>query len=353
MITLPVSLGEAIDKLTILDIKCSRIRASEASQRERDILREKLGTVLDTFAYHYGLLKRVNEEIWDMQDEIRAMSVPEGQKCIDILNKNDMRFRIKDAINTLSKSYIREQKGYAPRRALFLGHLGLGDQIGLNGAIRYAALLHDETYVVVKKTNFATVSAMFADTPSIKFIQVHDAYRLPGATRNEAVEYDPSDFVTVYRSGFFVEAPQPMDDLPSCFYRDMKLDPAIRHTYFHIPRTESEDALYAPLRDKQYRFVQQKSSSHFTPLITWSIDDVLTLDPNVNVYPEGHPFHELAQTFVNRPFLDYRIVLEHADEIHTVDSAFYCLACYVPTQARVRRCYARETGAFIPSYSFT
>lgn len=353
MITLPVSLGEAVDKLTILDIKCRRIKSSEDSQRERDILREKLADSLNTFAYHYGLLTRVNEEIWDMQDEIRAMSVPDGQKCIDILNKNDMRFRIKDVINALSKSYIREQKGYAPRRALFLGHLGLGDHIGLNGAIRYAALLHDETYVVVKKTNFATVSSMFADMPSIKFIQVENAYRSPDDKRNEAVQYAPGDFVTVYRSGFFVEDPQPMDDLPSCFYRDMKLDPAIRRTYFHIPRRESADALYAPLRDRNYVFVQQKSSDNFTPLVTWSIDDVLTIDPNTNVYPEGHQFYDIAQSFVNRPFLDYCIVLEHADEIHTVDSAFYCLACYIPTRAHVKRCYSRETGAFMPSYSFT
>jgi len=353
MITLPVSLGEALDKLSILDIKCRRIKSSADSRRERDILTEQLTTYLDQFAYQYGLLVRVNEEIWDMQDEIRAMSVPDGQKCIDILNKNDMRFRIKDAVNSLSKSYLREQKGYAPRRALFLGHLGLGDQIGLNGAIRYIALQHDETYVVVKQNNLAAVSAMFADTPSIKFLSVVDGYRLPGATRHEAVHYEPGDFLTVARSGFYHETPQLMDDLPSCFYRDMGLDPSIRHTYFHIPRTEAAEALYAPLQGRRYIFVQQKSSDRFTPLVTWSIDDVLTLDPNTNVYPEGHPFHALAQTYVNRPFLDYRLVLENADEIHTVDSAFYCLASYIPLKATVKRCYARETGIFIPSYTFT
>lgn len=352
MITLPMSLGEALDKLSILDIKCRRIKSSADSQREKEILQTQLASYLEAFAYHYGLLVRVNEEIWDMQDEIRAMSVPDGQKCIDILNKNDMRFRVKDAVNTLSKSYLREQKGYAPRRALFFGHLGLGDQIGLNGAIRYTALQHDETYVVVKQNNLATVSAMFADTPSIKFISVVDAYRTPGATRNEAIQYEPNDFVTVVRSGFFREDPQPMDDLPSCFYRDMGIDPSVRHTYFHVPRTAAAEELYAPLRDMRYVFVQQKASDCFTPLVTWSIDDVLTLDPNHNTYPEGHRFHALAERFVNRPFLDYLLVLGNADEVHTVDSSFYCLACYIPLKAQVKRCYARGTGIFIPSYTF-
>lgn len=90
-----------------------------------------------------------------------------------------------------------------------------------------------------------------------------------------------------------------------------------------------------------------------TDLITWDIDSILTVDPNLNVYPEGHRLHSLAQTFVNRDLLSYVLVLQNAKEIHTVDSSFYCLACYLPLKAEVKRCYARETGTYISTYDFT
>jgi hypothetical protein len=132
----------------------------------------------------------------------------------------------------------------------------------------------------------------------------------------------------------------------------MGMDPSIRHLYFNVPRTGSAAELYAPLKDIPYIFTQQRSSDAFTPLITWDKDAILTIDPNVNPYPEGHQWHALAQTFVNRPFMDYVLVLENAQEIHTVDSSFYCLACYLTLKATVKQCYARNTGVLIPEYKF-
>lgn len=354
-VTVPVSVGEAIDKLTILDIKCRKIRNAADSKREYDMLADVLGpAVLETYAYHYRLLRMVNEEIWDMQDEIRAMPSPDGQKCIDILNKNDMRFRIKDAVNKLSESVLREQKGYPPKRALFIGHLGLGDHIGLNGAVRYLALQYDEVFVVVMYSNAAAVKAMFADMPSIKFVAVTGGYIKPpsSTTAGECLEYNPSDFAAVYRCGFYAYPRNGMDELPHCFYRDMGMDPSIRHLYFNVPRNGSAYELYRPLEGRTYIFTQQKSSDGFTPLITWDRDAVLTIDPNVNPYEPGHTWYDLAQQFVNKPFMDYILVLENASELHTVDSSFYCITCYLKPKATVKKCYARFTGVLIPEYKF-
>lgn len=351
MITLPVSLGEAIDKLTILDIKCRKIKQSEDSKKEYDILYENLKEYVEQFSYQYRTLIRVNEEIWDMQDEIRAMPQPDGQKCIDILNKNDMRFRIKDNINKLAKSYLREQKGYSKRRALFMGHLGLGDHIGLNGAVRFLALQYDEIDVLVKHNNVQNVTAMYADNPAIKIIPIGGGYTVD-PTDNRAGEcyiYNPEDYALVARSGFYAFPRTGFGELPQCFYRDMGMDPSIRHIYFHVPRNNE---LYKHIEGMRYIFVQQQSSDHYTNLITWDKDETLTIDPNINMYQEGHKWYELAQTFVNRPFFEYTAVLENASEIHTVDSSFYCLACYLQLKAEVKKCYARETGTLIPEYKF-
>jgi hypothetical protein len=356
MITLPVSVGEAIDKLTILDIKCRKIKDSQHSKREYDILYEALREYVTSFPYQYKILRSVNEEIWNLQDEIREMSAPSGEKCIEILNKNDMRFRIKDNINKLTQSYLREQKGYAPRRALVIAHLGLGDHIGLNGAVRFLALQYDEVAVVVRDNNYLSVKAMYADNPAIRLLVFGnraDYLRQPTSTSaGECIDYNPEDYTAVYRSGFYAYPRHGFDELPHTFYRDMGMDPSIRHIYFNVPRTGSTYELYKPFENQKYIFVQQKSSDTFTNLITWDKDETLTLDPNVNMYEPGHKWHDLANTVVNKPFMDYVLLLENADEVHTVDSSFYCLACYLTLKAHTKRCYARDTGVLIPTYTF-
>jgi hypothetical protein len=329
MIHLPVSIGEALDKLTILDIKCQKIQdtAKRAHcQKEYDMLRTELATYVDSNAFYYNRLRDVNLQIWEMQDEIRVR--PDPQKCVDILDKNDMRFRIKDVINQNVQSYIREQKGYPARRALVIGHMGLGDHIGLIGAVRYIAMQHDETVVVCKRRYAGNVAAFFADNPTIKLWLVDGAYtKNPTATSaGEIVPIDHSKFASVYRSGYYIYPYHPYDNLPSCFYLDMGLDPAIRHTHFHVPTTKGAKDMYERVKNIPYIFVQQRSSSHITPLVTWDKNETLTIDPNLNVYAEGDKWYDLAQSFVNKDFIDYTLLIQHAKEIHTVDSSFYCLA---------------------------
>lgn len=355
MIRLPVSIGEALDKLTILDIKVQKIQdpaKKSYCQQEYDLLRADLQSYVDGNAFYYSRLRDVNLAIWEMQDDIRER--PDPQKCVEILNKNDMRFRIKDVINQSVNSYVREQKGYPTRRALVIGHMGIGDHIGLIGAVRYIAMQHDETVVVCKRHYAGTVASFFADNPTIKLWLVDGAYtKNPTSTSaGEIVPVDPNKFASIYRSGFYAYPNHGFEDLPKGFYRDMGLDPEVRHTHFHVPTTQEARTLYETIRDQQYIFVQQRSSSHTTPLVTWDIDSILTIDPNLNVYPPGHAWYNLAQSFVNRDFLSYTLVLQHAKEVHTVDSSFYCLSCYLPLNAEVKRCYARESGAFIPTYTF-
>ena len=358
MIRLPVSIGEAIDKLTILDIKCRRIQDEGRRaycKQEYDILYGELKDYVEKYNFYYNQLYTVNDEIWRMQDDIRV--TPDPLKCVEILDKNDMRFRIKDVINNLTNSYLREKKGYSSRRALFIGHLGLGDHIGLIGAVRYIALQHDETVVVCSNHNVKNVSAFFADNPSIKIMPVSISY-LPGyypespEKPGKVVLYDPKEWTNVYESGFYKKNYHMMNDLPSCFYRDMGLDPNIRHTHFHIPSSEDSLALYRNIEDKEYIFVQQKSSDCITDLITWDKNKILTIDPNINLYDRLHEWYGLAQMFVNKPFTDYVDTIVHAKEIHTVDSSFYCLASYLPLKAEVKKCYERNTGVFISTYTF-
>ena len=121
----PVSPGELIDKLTILQIKSRRI--SDATKlanvrRELDVLtqcwqRSPWGAS-DIRADEAALLA-VNERLWDIEDRIRDK---ERAKAFDaefielarsVYIENDDRAAIKKRINTALGSTIVEEKSYA------------------------------------------------------------------------------------------------------------------------------------------------------------------------------------------------------------------------------------------------
>ena len=79
LLYLPVSLGEAIDKITILDIKLDKIKDNRKNdvQKEYDLLFEKLKNFITEYKLLYITMKKVNLLIWDMMDVLRDGSVGE------------------------------------------------------------------------------------------------------------------------------------------------------------------------------------------------------------------------------------------------------------------------------------
>lgn len=120
----PVSWGELIDRITILEIKVERLRAPEAvanAQRELEML-------CKARMEHAGLqtleseLRSVNRKLWDIEDAIRAK---EAARTFDkefielarsVYHNNDERSRIKRAINELLGSDLIEEKQYVRYR---------------------------------------------------------------------------------------------------------------------------------------------------------------------------------------------------------------------------------------------
>ena len=97
VIDLPVSLGEALDKLTILDIKREKIKDDRLKdvEYEYNLLYEKLKEHINTNNYYYSILKKINLNIWEMQDDFRYNNKNKNHLCLAIIEENDRRFRIK------------------------------------------------------------------------------------------------------------------------------------------------------------------------------------------------------------------------------------------------------------------
>ena len=113
-----VSLGEAIDKLSILEIKLIKIYDEAKKieiQKEINCLQECI-TYKTQYEYYFNLLIYVNQKIWDMTDIIKSIT-PSDPQFAHISNQifefNQKRFRIKNWFNLLTSSNIKEQKSYA------------------------------------------------------------------------------------------------------------------------------------------------------------------------------------------------------------------------------------------------
>jgi hypothetical protein len=122
MITIPVSVGELIDKYSILQIKRSKVKGVklENVQNEINSLTSYVSKfiTIDTISTLYEDLLGVNTQLWEVEDEIRIL---ENQKVFNdnfiqlarsVYYLNDERFSIKNKINVLTDSEIQEVKQY-------------------------------------------------------------------------------------------------------------------------------------------------------------------------------------------------------------------------------------------------
>jgi hypothetical protein len=347
-ITLPVSLGEAIDKLSILHIKHTKISDKRQNdvKKEFDILFKILENYVEKHKYHYKILYKINLRLWELQDMFHNKDTLKEDSvniCRTILIENDRRYRVKAKINTAANSVLREQKGYNLKKAMIYSHLGLGDMYWMNGAIRYLATDYDEVLVVCKRRNEKNVREMYADDSTIQLYLIDDDIDLhPWPLKKHIFS---SQGYTVFGCGGFSNKETPvLYNLPESFYDDINIPHEFRNIYFHVPRTEESLAL-VKLYNCPYVVVHEQSSVQRLPIVEHLRqlgETRLILDLNKNSYSKDtHPNEwELAEHVVNKPILDYTYLLEKADEIHVIESSIYCLASHLDlNRVKQRVCY--------------
>lgn len=124
LISTPVSFGELIDKITILEIKSERITDASKLANVRDELQmlDRLWQLdansrIDVAAER-AELKRINEALWEIEDEIR---LKERDQAFDarfielaraVYHTNDQRAAVKRTINLKLGSRLVEEKSY-------------------------------------------------------------------------------------------------------------------------------------------------------------------------------------------------------------------------------------------------
>jgi len=122
-IYIPVSVGELLDKVSILSIKRDmisdvdklskvKIELNQLMDLARPILQD------DELERLYDNLLLVNKDLWDVEDVLRRMEADKKfdeqfiAKARNVYFLNDRRFELKNKINTVMGSEINEVKQY-------------------------------------------------------------------------------------------------------------------------------------------------------------------------------------------------------------------------------------------------
>lgn len=124
LVSTPMSIGELLDKITILEIKAVKI-SDEAKLKNINYELELLSETWADTQLNNGkidelkaALKAVNQKLWHIEDQIRILEKHQqfDDEFIELARSvyfvNDDRANIKKEINTLTGSALVEEKSY-------------------------------------------------------------------------------------------------------------------------------------------------------------------------------------------------------------------------------------------------
>ena len=124
-IEIPISYGELLDKLSILEIKKEKITDKnklENVEHELNILKKLSDAIKQNYEEEYDNLYtqliEINKKLWEIEDEIRILEANKDfndefiQLARSVYIANDERFEQKKLINKTFGSEIMEEKQY-------------------------------------------------------------------------------------------------------------------------------------------------------------------------------------------------------------------------------------------------
>ena len=120
-VSIPVSIGELYDKVSILEIKKQKLKGKSLLNVEKELdllfgILQNLDIRIDNQLFDQ--LRLVNSTLWDIEDQIREREHNSdfGNEFIELARsvylQNDRRASIKRMINQLTRSDIVEEKSY-------------------------------------------------------------------------------------------------------------------------------------------------------------------------------------------------------------------------------------------------
>lgn len=366
----PCSIGDALDRLSILSIKADRIRDPDKIahvRREQAAIEEVAGRYREAAAPLYAALERLNGELWDIEDAIRDREAagdfgPEFVRLARaVYSTNDRRAEVKRQINAEQGSELVEVKSYSAGPAadadddadanvklFILPHMGLGDMIVLAGMVRTLAEHTTELVMPVFPRNMRAARQLFQGLHIDLLPVENDEDISPSFGADGTVLHAYADrgfrFLPL---GLHATAKADWSrhpDFSHGFYIQAGMDHALSYSAFGLRRDpRAEAALYDRVvakHGKDYVFLHEDAARGHRivrALVKSELPVVDAHDPDVR----------------SDNIFDYCLVMERARELHFMDSCFGLLADRLPGVICPMTChaYARRNGTHPSLYA--
>ncbi len=347
-IIIETSIGDAVDRLTILNIKKNKINDENKIfeiNKEQKLLLTKLQSYLKgPIYYYYIILEKINIHIWELLDNAKYNNNNNKEYELNFYRDqedyNERRFRVKRMIDNYCSSDIKEQKGYLNKTCAILTNLGLGDHIYHGGMIRYLATKYDKIMLICLKSNLENLKLLFFDILYIfVFIEVEhysnaNHYKEITLIKNKLVNDKSID--KYFTGSYRLDKQDNVYDYPFSWYDIYNFDYSIFWEYNFIPKTDNCLYIYNLTNNVDYVFIHNTCSGGKVFNIDFieenlNIDknEILFINPCVNIYKSDHKFFELANKFLIYKVCEYSTLIENAKYVILSDSSFFGLAWHL------------------------
>ncbi|APC25537.1 hypothetical protein BST79_gp024 [Only Syngen Nebraska virus 5] len=308
---IPISLGEVLDRLSILNIKKDRF----VDSKKLEFVTHEIKTLPPVESQYKDLFNQlldVNKTLWNVEDRLRELEI---FKKFDeeftflarsVYKLNDRRFELKNKINTLSEMKIAEQKQHPmvikKQEIIIFPHLGIGDFLCCLSAIRIYAEQF-KIHLIIKAEYEDKIKFFLKDITDIEYILVHN-------DRYQDLVFDkgiPVIGIGQHRTGQHIR----VRDFPGVFYSDFNLPKSeMFSSFFYIRDMFEENRVYESIIKDHPEYVV----IHDDPTRGLFVDEQKIPNDVYRVY--------LGREHKDIPMIYSKKLLEHAKEIHCIDSSF-------------------------------
>ena len=111
---------------------------------------DNIQDITNKYIIYYKLLYYVNQKIWDRTNEIKELVIYDeryARQSFNIFECNQQRFRMKDIINRLENTIVKEQKSYSKKSILYI-HNGHTSFVELMSVLFYLLLSYDNVQII-------------------------------------------------------------------------------------------------------------------------------------------------------------------------------------------------------------
>lgn len=253
--------------------------------------------------------------------------------------------------------------------ALIIGNAGLGDSITLIGMTNYIATYYKHVFFSTTKKYYEIVKLFFTNPKIIayaidehfgenfftfdwsmrKYNEIYDVYDIYALGHFGSISIDTDTYCKKMSDGTKRKIIQ---NYPVSYYSDVNIPIEFMSKYFSVQYPTHISDLYKELLNTypKYRVIHQNGSTGIINLLEQLCldpEDMLTIDVNKNLYPDGHRYHNICEKFVNFPSIVYYAkLLENANELYLMDSCLHALGLVVDISKACPRICVKRTPVF-------